>query len=88
MSGRSNGGLLVGAVEEQRPDLFVAAVAQVGVMDMLRFRDFTVGKGWESDYGSVDDPAEFKALLAYSPSTRTSKQTSIIPATPHHHGRP
>jgi prolyl oligopeptidase len=65
--GRSNGGLLVGAVEEQRPDLFAAAVPFVGVMDMLRFRDFTVGKGWESDYGSVDNPDEFKALLAYSP---------------------
>lgn len=65
--GRSNGGLLIGAVTEQRPELFAAAVPQVGVMDMLRFRDFTVGKGWESDYGSVDDPEEFKALLAYSP---------------------
>ncbi|HWW81850.1 MAG TPA: prolyl oligopeptidase family serine peptidase, partial [Steroidobacteraceae bacterium] len=65
--GGSNGGLLVGATEEQRPELFAAAVPQVGVMDMLRFREFTVGKGWESDYGSVDNPAEFKAMLAYSP---------------------
>jgi prolyl oligopeptidase len=65
--GRSNGGLLVGAVAEQRPELFAAAVPQVGVMDMLRFRDFTVGKGWESDYGSVDNPDEFRAMLAYSP---------------------
>ena len=67
INGRSNGGLLIGAVEEQRPDLFAAAVAQVGVMDMLRFREFTVGKGWESDFGSVDNPDEFKAIYAYSP---------------------
>ena len=65
--GGSNGGLLVGATEEQRPELFAAAVPQVGVMDMLRFREFTVGKGWESDFGSVDNPAEFQAMLAYSP---------------------
>jgi prolyl oligopeptidase len=65
--GGSNGGLLVGATEEQRPELFAAAVPQVGVMDMLRFREFTVGKGWESDFGTVDNPAEFQAMLAYSP---------------------
>ncbi len=67
LSGRSNGGLLIGAVEEERPDIAAAAVPQVGVMDMLRFREFTVGKAWESDYGSVDKPAEFDALYAYSP---------------------
>ena len=80
LSGRSNGGLLVGAVEEQRPDLFAVAIAQVGVMDMLRFRDFTVGKGWESDYGSVTNPDEFKALLAYSPYQNV-KSNVDYPAT-------
>lgn len=80
ISGGSNGGLLVGASEEQRPELFAAAVPQVGVMDMLRFREFTVGKGWESDYGSVDNPEEFKALLAYSPLQNVKSGVSY-PAT-------
>jgi prolyl oligopeptidase len=65
--GRSNGGLLIGAVEEERPDIAAAAIAQVGVMDMLRFREFTVGRAWESDYGSVANPREFQALYTYSP---------------------
>ena len=67
LRGGSNGGLLVAAVEEQRPDIAAATIVQVGVLDMLRFREFTVGKAWESDYGSVDIPAEFRALYKYSP---------------------
>ena len=65
--GRSNGGLLVGACLTERPDLFGAAVAQVGVLDMLRFNRFGQGAGWEGDYGSPQDPGQFKALYAYSP---------------------
>ena len=67
ISGRSNGGLLVGASITQHPELFGAAVAEVGVMDMLRFHLFTIGWGWTSDYGSADDPEQFRWLRAYSP---------------------
>lgn len=67
INGRSNGGLLVAATMLQRPELFGAAIPAVGVLDMLRFNQFTIGKAWESDYGSPQNPAEFAAIYKYSP---------------------
>lgn len=80
LRGGSNGGLLVGAVINQRPDLAKVAIPQVGVMDMLRFQKFTIGWNWIADYGSSDNAQEFKVLYAYSP-LQNIKQGVQYPAT-------
>ncbi len=78
--GRSNGGLLIGAVINQRPDLFKVAFPKVGVMDMLRFQKFTVGWGWVNDFGSSDSLRHFKNLYAYSP-VHNIRENVEYPAT-------
>ncbi len=77
--GGSNGGLLVGAVMTQRPELFGACLPEVGVMDMLRYQNFTAGHFWRDEFGTVDDPAEFKALIAYSPYHNIKTETEYPP---------
>jgi prolyl oligopeptidase len=88
--GGSNGGLLVGAVVNQRPDLFGAALPAVGVMDMLRFHQFTAGRFWVDDYGSADNAEEFQALYAYSPYHNVkpgTKYPAILATTADHDDR-
>ena len=81
VSGRSNGGLLVGAVTTQRPDLFQVSLPGVGVLDMLRYHTFTAGAGWAYDYGTADESKEmFEYLLGYSPVHNTTPDTAY-PAT-------
>ncbi len=90
ISGGSNGGLLIGATLNQRPDLFGAALPAVGVMDMLRFQKFTIGRAWTSDYGSSDNADEFKAIYAYSPIHNVkpgSKYPAVMVTTADHDDR-
>jgi prolyl oligopeptidase len=77
--GGSNGGLLVGAVETQRPELFGACIPQVGVLDMLRFAEFTAGQFWRDEYGYVEKEDDFRTMYAYSPYHNIKEGTKYPP---------
>jgi len=90
ISGGSNGGLLLGATLNQRPDICRVAWPAVGVMDMLRFQKFTIGYAWVHDYGSSDEPAGFKYLSAYSPLhtiQRGARYPAVLVTTADHDDR-
>jgi len=79
INGRSNGGLLVGACLTQRPDLFGAAIPQVGVLDMLNFHKHTIGWAWCTEYGTPEDPKDYQVLHSYSPCHNIQKEISYPP---------
>ena len=80
IEGRSNGGLLVGAVMTQRPELFTVAIPTVGVLDMLRYDRFTGGAAWAVEYGSAENPDQFDYLIRYSP-LHNLRSGTCYPAT-------
>jgi len=90
IQGGSNGGLLIGAVINQRPELFRAALPAVGVMDMLRYHKFTIGWSWRDDYGTSDDKTQFKNLIKFSPLhniSDTKEYPSVLVTTADHDDR-
>ncbi|HLG03398.1 MAG TPA: prolyl oligopeptidase family serine peptidase, partial [Bacteroidia bacterium] len=89
VQGRSNGGLLIGACETQRPDLFKVCIPMVGVLDMLRYHKFTIGRFWASDYGLSENEEQFKCIYKYSPlhNVKETKYPATLITTGDHDDR-